>query len=104
MSRILSFSLPDLLTESALEEAVPLLESAEAMYADIQMYAAQCDVLFLLAVVHHNLGDTERRDNFALRHETAQARREGAHSEVVEPWIEDVWAIVAEVGAAIASR
>lgn len=83
---------------------MPLLESAEVTYASIQMFAAECDVLYLLSVVLHNLGNQERRDAMARKHEVAMEMRELFHLEVVEPWIEDVWAIVSDVGAAIASR
>lgn len=83
---------------------MPLLEAAELTYARIQMFAAEADVLFLLSVVLHNLGDFERRDTVAKKHETTQRMRERVHIEIVEPWIEDVWLVVTEVGAAIASR
>ena len=99
-----SFPLRCHTTEAALEEAVPLLESAEVTYASIQMFAAECDVLYLLSVVLHNLGNKVRRDAMARKHEVAMEMRELFHLEVVEPWIEDVWAIVSDVGAAIASR
>ncbi|KAI0807098.1 hypothetical protein C8Q74DRAFT_1313030 [Fomes fomentarius] len=91
-------------SRAALEETVPLLEAAELTYARIQMFAAEADVLFLLSVVLHNLGDIERRDTVAKKHETTQRMRERVHIEIVEPWIEDVWLVVTEVGAAIASR
>ena len=83
---------------------MPLLESAEKAYADAQIYAAQCDVLFLLSVVCHNAGLIEARDAAARKHAVATETRESCHVEVVEPWIEDVWAIVTDVGAAIASQ
>ncbi|TFK92393.1 hypothetical protein K466DRAFT_595244 [Polyporus arcularius HHB13444] len=91
-------------SQAALEEAVPLLESAEGAYATIQMFAAECDVLYLLSVVLHNLGNQERRDAMARKHEIAMEMREYCHLEIIEPWVEDVWAIVTDVGAAIASR
>ena len=68
------------------------------------MHAAECDVLFLLSVVAHNAGRAAERDAAADRHAAALALRERAHVTVAEPWIEDVWAVVAEVGAALASR
>ncbi len=83
---------------------MPLLESAEGAYATIQMFAAECDVLYLLSVVLHNLGNQERRDAMARKHEIAMEMREYRHLEIIEPWVEDVWAIVTDVGAAIASR
>ncbi|KAI0748037.1 hypothetical protein C8Q80DRAFT_1103902 [Daedaleopsis nitida] len=91
-------------SQAALEAAVPLLDAAGKTYASIDMFAAQCDVLFLLSVILHNVDMHERRDEVAQEHATALKMREHVHTVVVEPWIEDVWAIVTEVGAAIASR
>lgn len=91
-------------TESALEEAVPYLQDAAQCYCTLEMYSAQCDVLFLLSVVLHNAGQLERRDEIARDHAEAMKMREMVHTVVIEPWIEDTWAIVEGVGAALASR
>ncbi len=68
------------------------------------MYPAQCDVLFLLSVILHNAGELERRDEVAREHAEALEMREKVHTVVIESWIEDTWAIVEGVGAALASR
>ena len=88
----------------ALEAALPLLQAAAQTYEALEMFSAACDVLFLLSVVAHNAGQTGLRDSAATKHATALERREKAHVEVAEPWIEEVWAVVTEVGAALASR
>ncbi|KAH9946187.1 uncharacterized protein BXZ73DRAFT_86363 [Epithele typhae] len=89
---------------ASLEQAVPLLTEAAKTYHKLGMHAAQSDVLFLLAVVLHNAGKTADRDQVATMHADTLAMREDVHLQVVEPWIEDVWAVVTEVGAALASR
>ncbi|TBU65923.1 hypothetical protein BD310DRAFT_912363 [Dichomitus squalens] len=93
-------------SQSALEQAVPYLEDAAECYATLEMYPAQCDVLFLLAVVLHNAGDAHRarRDEVAQAHAEAMEVRERVHIEVVERWIEQTWAVVEDIGAALASR
>ncbi|PIL23911.1 hypothetical protein GSI_13662 [Ganoderma sinense ZZ0214-1] len=91
-------------TQSALEEAVPYLEDAAQCYCILEMYSAQCDVLFLLSVVLHNAGELERRDEVAREHAEALEMRARVHTVVMESWIEDTWAIVEGVGAALASR
>ncbi|KAI0646968.1 hypothetical protein C8Q79DRAFT_957197 [Trametes meyenii] len=88
----------------SLREALLYLPEAESCFEKLDMFAAQADVQFLLAVVHHNLGDSAERDAAAEKHEQTRARREEAHASVVEEWVEDTWALVADVGIAIASR
>ena len=68
------------------------------------MFASIMDVQFLLSVLHHNLGDAAKRDEAAERHEQTRLKYEEAQKCVVEDWIEDTWAVVSEIGAAIASR
>ncbi|KAM5535233.1 hypothetical protein V8D89_011169 [Ganoderma adspersum] len=91
-------------TQSALEETVPYLQDAAQCYCTLEMYSTQCDVLFLLSVVLHNTGQLERRDEIAHEHAEAMEMREKVHAVVIESWIEDTWAIVEGVGAALASR
>ena len=81
-----------------------MLDAAARLYVGLEMYSAECDVLFLLSVVAHNAGKLPLRDAAATRHASSLKLRERVHVEVVEPWIEDVWAVVTEVGAALASR
>ena len=85
---------------------MPYLEDAAQCYATLEMYPAQCDVLFLLSVVLHNAGDAHRarRDEVVQAHADAMEVREKVHIEVVEGWIEQTWGLVEDVGAALASR
>lgn len=83
---------------------MPYLEDAAQCYCTLEMYSAQSDVLFLLSVVFHNTGKLERRDAVAREHAEALEIRERVHTVVTESWIEDTWAIVEGVGAALASR
>ena len=68
------------------------------------MISAECDVLFLLSVVAHNAGRRDVRDAAAARHAAALKLRETIHVQVAEPWIEEVWSVVTEVGGALAAR
>ncbi|KAI0664893.1 hypothetical protein C8Q70DRAFT_1049092 [Cubamyces menziesii] len=88
----------------SLREAIGYLEEAERGFETLEMFASIMDVQFLLSVLHHNLGDAVKRDEAAERHEQTRLKYEEAQKCVVEDWIEDTWAVVSEIGAAIASR
>ncbi|KAI8998714.1 hypothetical protein BD414DRAFT_475857 [Trametes punicea] len=91
-------------SSEALRESIGYLEEAERCFAELELFSAQMDVQFLLSVVHHNLGDPARRDEVAERHEQTRMKRDQEHATIVEDWIEDTLQLVADVGAAIASR
>ncbi|KAI0781023.1 hypothetical protein BD413DRAFT_501848 [Trametes elegans] len=91
-------------SQEALRESIGYLEEAERCFSTLEMFPAQMDVQFLLSVVHHNLDEPEARDKIAQRHEDTRVKREEVHITVVEEWIEDTWAVVEDIGAAIASQ
>ncbi|CDO70809.1 hypothetical protein BN946_scf184798.g125 [Trametes cinnabarina] len=88
----------------ALRESIRYLEEAERCFTELEMFSALMDVQFMLSVVHHNLDDATRRDEVAERHEQTRLKRDQEHATVVEEWIEDTLQLVADIGAAIASK
>ena len=59
---------------------------------------------FLVSVLYHNLDMVEERDASATRHlETEEAMTEAA-VVVAEDWINQVWELVLDIGAALAKR
>ena len=83
---------------------MPYLQIAESDYTKLEMYSRLEDVQFLISVVHHNLGQTEERDQIAARHQETAAKRSEAEAQVMEDWVTEVWDLVAQVGAKLAAR
>ncbi|GJE95105.1 hypothetical protein PsYK624_112850 [Phanerochaete sordida] len=91
-------------TPAALRESLRFLTLAEADYAALEALRALADVQFLLAVVHHNLGDPGARDAAAARHAATERLRQAAESVVDEPWVCEVLDVMSEVSVALAAR
>jgi anaphase-promoting complex subunit 5 len=83
---------------------LPYLDIAEKDYMTLEILRSLADVQFFTSVLYHNLNMVEERDAAARRHlETEEAMQEAA-VVVAEGWIDQVWELVLDVGAAIAKR
>ncbi|OBZ75246.1 hypothetical protein A0H81_04399 [Grifola frondosa] len=91
-------------TPESLRECLLYLELAEKDYTAISLFRSLQDVQYLQSVVYHNLDMIKERDAAAVRHAETEKQRKKANIVIVEDWIEEVWALVAEVGAALAAR
>ncbi|EMD38521.1 hypothetical protein CERSUDRAFT_82798 [Gelatoporia subvermispora B] len=87
-----------------LARCLPLLAQAEHDFQKLEMLRQLQDVRYLISVVYHNLGMSQQRDIYAARVHEAEVQAGNASTVVIEDWIVEVWEIVAEVGAALASR
>lgn len=90
--------------EESLRECLPYLHIAEKDYCTLEIYNSLLDVQYLLSVVYHNLGMIKERDEAAVRHNKADEERKIVEVIVVEPWVGEVWELVAAVGVALATR
>ncbi|OCH95526.1 hypothetical protein OBBRIDRAFT_816439 [Obba rivulosa] len=90
--------------EDALLECLPLLVRAEQDFQKLEMLRQLQDVRYLMSIVYHNLGMQRQRDILAVRVKEAEEQAKEAGAVVIEDWVADVWEVVAEVGAALASR
>lgn len=87
-----------------MREALLYLEIAEKDYATLEILRSLADAQFLVSVLYHNLGMVEERDASATRHlKTEEAMKETA-VVVAEDWINQVWELVLDIGAALAKR
>lgn len=77
---------------------------AEEDYSNLEMYRAIQDTQYLLSVVYHNLGMVQERDGAAARCQATEERAKYLSTVAMEDWIADVWEVVSNVGAALASR
>ena len=68
------------------------------------MFRSLIDVQYLLSVVYHNLGMETDRDEAAKRHFETEQERDKLEVIVVDEEVRDIWAVVSEVGAALAAR
>ena len=89
---------------AGLRDALPYLKISEDDYRTLQLQLCVQDVVYVTALVYNSLGDTTSRDAAATRHKEAQA----AHVRLEAIGLNDNWAelwdVVKEVGAALASR
>ena len=91
-------------SQEAIREALPYLEIAEKDYATLEILRSLADVQFLVSVLYHNLDMVDERDASATRHlETEEAMKE-AGVVVAEDWMNQVWELVLDIGAALAKR
>ena len=87
-----------------MEKSLPYLERADADYGMIEMKQAQLDVQYVMAVVYHNLGMHAKRDEITTQYLALEEEHKQIAARNIEPWYEDVWRVVSEVGAALAAR
>jgi hypothetical protein len=77
--RLLSTAAANILIDSPLRSsllsAIPFLTMSSQDYATIDMYEAQEEALYLLAVVYHNLGMYPDRDRAAELHRKVENKR-----------------------------
>jgi len=91
-------------SQESIREALLYLEIAEKDYATLEILRSLADVQFLVSVLYHNLDMVEERDASATRHiKTEEAMKEAA-VVVAEDWIDQVWELVLDIGAALAKR
>jgi anaphase-promoting complex subunit 5 len=80
------------------------LEIAEKDYAKLEILRSLADVQFLVSVLYHNLDMVEERDASATRHLKTEEEMKEAAVVVAEDWINQVWELVLDIGAALAKR
>lgn len=91
-------------SQESIREALPYLEIAEKDYTTLEILRSLADVQFFVSVLYHNLDMVDERDASATRHlETEEAMKEAA-VVVSEDWINEVWELVLDIGAALAKR
>lgn len=61
-------------------------------------------MLYVQALVHNKLGDYHKRDAVALRHKDARAEHERLESIYVNDGWYEIWDLVSEISAKLASR
>jgi anaphase-promoting complex subunit 5 len=88
----------------ALQEAITYLQMAEADFKSLEIYRSVKDVQYLLSVVYHNLGMVRERDEVASRHSQLEEHQKRLEVITFDPLYQDVFEVVAKVGAALASR
>jgi anaphase-promoting complex subunit 5 len=88
----------------ALQEALPYLLMAETDFGTLQILRSLMDVQYLLSVVYHNLGSEAERDGAIKRHFTTEAELKRLEVIAVDEEVRDIWQIVSDVGASLASR
>jgi anaphase-promoting complex subunit 5 len=62
------------------------------------------DVQYLLSVIYHNLGMMTERDEVASRHSQMEEHQKRLEGITFDPLYQNVFELVAKVGAALASR
>jgi anaphase-promoting complex subunit 5 len=88
----------------ALQEALPYLLMAETDFSCLQILRSLMDVQYLLSVVYHNVGSEPERDDAVKRHFRTQAELKRLEVVAVDGEVRDIWQIVSDVGASLASR
>jgi anaphase-promoting complex subunit 5 len=88
----------------SIREALPYLDIAEKDYATLEILRSLADVQFFISVLYHNLNMVEERDAAATRHLKTEEAMQEAAVVVAEGWIDQVWELVLDIGAALAKR
>lgn len=68
------------------------------------MQSALQDVLFVISVLYHNLGDVQKRDAAAARHAASVKEQSRLESLIVNDGWRDIWSLVSEISTALATR
>ena len=77
---------------------------AEADFQTLEIIQSEKDVQYLLSVVYHNLGMVQERDDLARKHSQTEKRHEELQLITFDPNYQDIFELIAKVGAALASR
>jgi anaphase-promoting complex subunit 5 len=77
---------------------------AEVDFKSLEIYRSVKDVQYLLSVIYHNLGMMRERDEVASRHSQTEEQQKRLESITFDPLYQNVFEVVAKVGAALASR
>lgn len=77
---------------------------AEADFKFLEIYRSVKDVQYLLSIIYHNLGMIKERDEAAIRHSQTEEHQKRLELTTFDPLYQEVFEVVAEVGAALASR
>jgi anaphase-promoting complex subunit 5 len=91
-------------SHESIREALSYLEIAEKDYATLEILRSLADVQFLVSVLYHNLDVVDERDASAMRHLGTEEAMKEAAVVVAEDWINQVWELVLDIGAALAKR
>ena len=83
---------------------MPYLDIAEKDYTTLEILHSLADVQFFVSVLYHNLNMVEERDAAATRHLKTEEAIQEAAVIVAEGWIDQVWELVLDIGAALAKR
>lgn len=77
---------------------------AEVDFQTLEIIRSEKDVQYLLSVVYHNLGMVQERDDFARQHSRTEKRHKELQSITFDPIYQDIFKLIAHVGAALALR
>jgi anaphase-promoting complex subunit 5 len=91
-------------SSESLRDAIAYLKIAEQDYAKIECLRPLADVHYLLSVVYHNLDMKEERNAAAERNTQVEEELKREAVIVCEKWVEEVWQLNCEIGAALAMR
>ncbi|KAI0273378.1 hypothetical protein BC834DRAFT_965918 [Gloeopeniophorella convolvens] len=91
-------------SQDSIREALSYLDIAEKDYATLEILQSLADVQFLISVLYHNLEMFEERDAAATRHLKTEEVMKEAAVVIAEDWVDDVWELVLDVGAALSKR
>ncbi|EGN92472.1 hypothetical protein SERLA73DRAFT_99306 [Serpula lacrymans var. lacrymans S7.3] len=92
------------MSADGLREALPHLLMAEADYASMQILRPLMDVQYLLSVVYHNLDMQKEQDEAAARHLSTKNILGAFEEAVVDDEVSNIWDVVTQIGAKLASR
>jgi hypothetical protein len=87
-----------------LKQAIPYLLIAEGDYKNLQCSRSQQDVIYLLSVAYHTLGQMKERDEAAQRHRELEQLCFTMEFVHMDTETEAVWNMVSNVGTALATR
>jgi len=88
--------------EVTMKLVISFLDKAETAFHTLEMYEAEQDVLYLLAVAYENADQTTKRDRAILDLRKAEEKQKQATFEMDENLIA-VWDFVCEVGVTIST-
>jgi len=77
---------------------------AETDFQTLEIIQSEKDVQYLLSVVYHNLGMVQERDDLARKHSQTEKCLEELQLITFDPNYQDIFELIAKVGAALASR
>lgn len=87
-----------------MQQALGFFQMAEDDYSRIELTASQHDVQYYIAMMYHNLGMIERRDEAADKWQATREKMVKWEAENIDPQFREVMDVVVQVGEMIANR